>query len=120
MVDAEFVIRAQHNRRVELYDDRLDRWEEELLDDLAAAVYLPLTLRVTFTHARETRVVAMKLGWLKIRLPDTKQVLWLRRLGGKLGLPSDRDGSYVLLAVIRAVFVTIATLTFASEHAFPR
>jgi len=213
LVEAEFVIRAQHNRRVEVYNDRLDRWEEELLDDLVAAVYLPLTLRVTFTHARQRRVVDMKLGWLKIRLPDTKQVLWLlvahdpdldrdlalitnvpiqtsedaetvynqwrkrpkiehtyrfdqedgldvedvrvqtlermrrifalvllaalfvyhiadawperavqwlRRLGGKLGLASDRDGYYVLLDGIRAVLVTISTLAFASEHAFPR
>lgn len=49
-----------------------------------------------------------------------RMVLWLRRLGGKLGLESDRDGVYVLLAGIRAVFVTAATLAFASEHAFPR
>ena len=46
-------------------------------------------------------------------------VLWLRRLGGKLGLSSDPDGPYVLLAGIRAVFVTAATLTFASQHPFP-
>jgi hypothetical protein len=46
-------------------------------------------------------------------------ILWLRRLGGKLGLSSDRDGPYVLLAGIRAVFVTAATLTFASQHPPP-
>ena len=213
LVEAEFVIRAHYNRKVEVYNDRLDRWEEELLDDLVAAVYLPLTLSVAFTHARKVRVVEMELGWLKIRLPRTKQVLWLlvahdpdfdrdlalitnvpidtaedaetvytqwryrpeiehtyrfdqedgvdvedvrvqtlermrrmfalvlmaalfvyhiadawphrqvlwlRRLGGKLGLSSDRDGPYVLLAGIRAVFVTAATLAFASEHPFPR
>lgn len=213
LVEAEFVIRAQHNRRVEVYNDRLDCWEEELLDDLAAVVHLPLTLRVTFNHARKVRVVDMELGWFKIRLPKTQQVLWLlvahdpdldrdlalitnvpirtaedaetvytqwryrpqiehtyrfdqedgldvedvrvqtlermrrifalvlmaalfvyhiadvwpqrmvlwlRRLGGKLGLDSDRDGVYVLLAGIRAIFVTAATLAFANEHAFPR
>jgi hypothetical protein len=49
-----------------------------------------------------------------------RMVLWLRRLGGKLGLSSDRDGPYVLLAGIRAVFVSAATLAFASEHAFSR
>ncbi len=47
-------------------------------------------------------------------------VLWLRRLGGKLGLSSDLDGPYVLLAGIRAVLVTVATLTFAAPHPFPR
>jgi hypothetical protein len=46
-------------------------------------------------------------------------VLWLRRLGGKLGLPSDRDGPYILLAGIRAVFITAATLAFITQHPFP-
>ena len=47
-------------------------------------------------------------------------VLWLRRLGGKLGFSSDLDGPYVLLAGIRAVLVTASTLAFASQHPFPR
>lgn len=46
-------------------------------------------------------------------------VRWLRCLGGKLGLRIDRDGPYVLLAGIRAVFVTVATLAFAAHHPFP-
>ncbi len=33
LVQAEFIIRACHNRLVEVYNDRLDRWEEELLED---------------------------------------------------------------------------------------
>jgi len=45
-------------------------------------------------------------------------VLWLRRLGGKLGLSSDLDGPYVLLAGIRAVLVTVATLAFATQYPF--
>jgi hypothetical protein len=213
LVNGQFVFRACHNRRVEVYNERLDRWESELLDDLTATVPLPLKLRVAFTHARKVRVVEMALGWLKIRLPETQQVLWalvahdpdldrdlvlitnvpihtahdaetvytewrcrpqiehtyrfdqedgldvedvrvqtlermrrifvlvllaalfvyhiahawpqhmvlwLRRLGGKLGLSSDRDGPYVLLAGIRAVFVTVATLAFTAKHPFPR
>ena len=47
-------------------------------------------------------------------------VRWLRCLGGKLGLGIDRDGPYVLLAGIRAVFVTAATLAYAAHHPFPR
>ena len=46
--------------------------------------------------------------------------LWLRNLGGKLGLAADRDGPHVRLAGLRAVFITIATLTFAAQHPFPR
>lgn len=213
LVHAEFVIRARHNRLVEVYNDRLNRWEEELLDDLTATVPLSLKLRVAFTHARRVRVVDRELGWLKIRLPQTQQVLWvlvahdprsghdlvlltnmpihsaadaktayaewrhrpqiehtyrfdqeygldvedmrvqtmermrrifvlvllaalfvyhiahawpqpmvlwLRNLGGKLGLSSDLDGPYVLLAGISAVFLTASTLAFAAQHPFPR
>jgi hypothetical protein len=213
LVHAEFVIRARHNRQVEVYNDRLDRWEEELLNDLTATVPLSLKLRVAFTHARRVRVVDRELGWLKIRLPQTQQVLWalvahdprsghdlvlltnmpiqsaadaktaytewrhrpqiehtyrfdqedgldiedmrvqtmermrrifvlvllaalfvyhiahawpqpmvlwLRNLGGKLGLSSDLDGPYVLLAGISAVFLTASTLAFAAQHPFPR
>jgi hypothetical protein len=213
LVGGEFIFRACHNRQVEVYNERLDRWELEMLDDLTATVPLPLALRVAFTHARKVRIVDIHLGWLKIRVPGTQQVLWaivahdpnlnhdlvlitnipihsahdaqtmytewryrpqiehtyrfdqedgldvervqvhtlermrrifvlvllaallvyhiahawpqhmvlwLRRLGGKLGHPSDRDGPYVLLAGIRAVFVTVATLAFAAQYPFPR
>jgi hypothetical protein len=75
-VHAEFIIRASHNRRVEVYNERLDRWEDELLHDLTATVPLPLRLQVAFTHARKVSVVERALGWLKIRLPQTRQVLW--------------------------------------------
>lgn len=212
LVDGEFIIRSHHDRTVEVYNERLDRWEAESLDDLTATVPFALQLRVTFTHARKVRTAVVSLGWLQIRLPDTQQilwalvandpdyerevvlltnipihtpqdartvftewrhrpqiehtyrfdqedglniedvrvqtvermrrifvlvliaalfvyyinhswpqaaVLWLRKLGGKLGLPSDRDGPYVLLAGIRAVLITIATLTFAAQHPFP-
>jgi hypothetical protein len=212
-VRAHFTIRACHNRRIEVHNDRLDRWEEELLDDLTVSVPQLLKLRVTFTHARKVRHAEIALGWLMIRLLDTKQVLWalvahdpdynsdlvlltnipirtaveaeavytewryrpqiehtyrfdqedgldvedmrvqtlermrrlfvlvllaalfvyhvdhtwpqhmllwLRRLGGKLGLRSDLDGLYVLLAGISAVFVTASTLAYAAQHPFPR
>lgn len=49
LVDAEFIIRACHNRKVEVHNDRLDRWEEELLDALTATVPLVLRLQVAFT-----------------------------------------------------------------------
>lgn len=37
----------------------------------------------------------------------------------KLGMRIDRDGPYILLAGIRAVFVTAATLTYAAHYPFP-
>jgi hypothetical protein len=48
-----------------------------------------------------------------------KAVLWLRQLGGKLGIASDRDGPYWLLHGISAVIVTAMTLSFSFLHPFP-
>jgi hypothetical protein len=48
-----------------------------------------------------------------------KAVLWLRQLGGKLGLSSDRDGPDWLLHGISAVIVTAMSLSFAFLHPFP-
>ncbi len=33
--------------------------------------------RVVFTHARQLRRVRMGFGWFKIRLLETRQVLWV-------------------------------------------
>jgi hypothetical protein len=46
-------------------------------------------------------------------------VLWLRQLGGKLGLVGDRDGPYWLLRGISAVITSAMTLSFAFLHPFP-
>ena len=74
---AQFIFRSCHERRFEVYNDRLDRWEEELLSDLVATVPFSLKLEVVFTHARKVRTVQVELGWFKIRLLDTHQVLWV-------------------------------------------
>lgn len=76
LVHAHFTIRASHNRSVEVYNNRLRRWEEELLHDLTTSVPLRLRLRVTFTHARTVHRVKIALGWLRLRLPETHQRLW--------------------------------------------
>lgn len=212
-VQAEFVIRACHDRQIEVYNDRLKRWEPEALFDLVASVPFQFTRRVEFTHAGRTRRVLIQFGWFKVRLPETQQVLWvvvahdsdrqhdlvlitnvplntarlvrevytdwrqrsyvehgyrfdqeqgldvedvrvstlermrrlfvlvrlaaqfvtqidhhwpraavtwLRTLGGKLGLSTDRDGLYLLLRGISAVWQTVSTLTFVQHHPFPR
>jgi len=48
-----------------------------------------------------------------------KAVLWLRQLGGKLGIPTDRDGPYWLLQGISALIVACLTLSFFFLHPFP-
>jgi hypothetical protein len=46
-------------------------------------------------------------------------VTWLRLLGGKLGLQIDRDGPYILLRGLQAVWQTVATLTLLALKPFP-
>src|SRR5258708_14468604 len=50
------IFRAQHNRWVEVYNERLDRWEREQLFDLAACADLPVPWPTTFTHPRHDRL----------------------------------------------------------------
>lgn len=77
-VDSQFIFRVKHeDRLVEVYNERLQRWEgEEHLNELAASVPWALRLEVAFQHAHETRRVTVSLGWLPLRLPDTQQRLW--------------------------------------------
>jgi len=74
----EFVIRVSHQERiVEVYNERLDRWEREALGDLVAVVPFSHKFAVRFTHARQERVTNMHIGWFRIRLPGKEQHLWV-------------------------------------------
>jgi hypothetical protein len=209
----KFTFRVSHLERiVEVYNDRLDRWETEKLQDLVESVPYQVTFQVLFKHAGETRFDMVDFGWFMVRIPGTqeplwilvaddetlnrqlvlitnipltgvstvqqvyndwrlrsriehgyrfdqeqgldvedmrvqtvdrmrrlfavvlmaaqivlviseqwppKAVLWLRQLGGKLGIPTDRDGPYWLLQGISAVIVTAMTLSFSFLHPFP-
>lgn len=213
-LDSTFIIRVGHEERlVEVYNDRLQRWEDDSVGELIATMPPMLKLEATFQHARTWRTVQVALGWLELRLPGEERSLWLlaihdpdldrdiglltdrpvrsaeeaqsvfitwryrpqiehtyrldqeagldvedlrvhtlepmrrvflmvlvaaaflyhldqtwqpealhwlRSLGGKLGTLLDLDGLYTLLAGIRAVLVTAATLAFARAHPFPR
>jgi hypothetical protein len=46
-------------------------------------------------------------------------VQWLRRLGGKLGLAADRDGPYIVLRGLSAVWQAVAALTWLLVCPFP-
>lgn len=209
----EFVFRISHLERiVEVYNQRLDRWETETLKDLVEVVPYQVTFQVLFTHAGQTHLDTVQFGWFMVRIPGTthplwilvadditlhrqlvlitniplvsvrmaqmvyndwrlrtriehgyrfdqeqgldvedmrlhsldrmrrlfalvllaaqivfviadhgppKAVLWLRQLGGKLGLSGDRDGPYWLLQGIASVITTAMTLSFVFLHPFP-
>ena len=76
-VQAEFVIRACHDRQLEVYNDRLDRWESARLFDLVATVPFQFEQKIRFTHARRVRTVRTGFAWFKIRLLETHHVLWV-------------------------------------------
>jgi hypothetical protein len=77
-LNSSFIIRVSHEERlVEVYNNRLQRWESEAVGDLIASMPPMLKLETTFTYARSQRTVQVALGWLELRLPDDPRPLWL-------------------------------------------
>jgi hypothetical protein len=70
------IFRAQHNRWVEFYNERLNRWEREQIFDLAGCAYLSVTFQTSFAHDRKQRQVIVQLDWLKIRFADLPELMW--------------------------------------------
>jgi hypothetical protein len=76
-VRGEFVFRAKHfERLVEVYNERLQRWETEHLGDLVNTVPLVARWQVVFEHARKQRLATIGVGWLRLRLPESGQLVW--------------------------------------------
>jgi hypothetical protein len=77
-LEQEFVFRVSHLERiVEVYNDRLDRWETEKLQDLVESVPYQTTFQVLFKHAGKTRLDTVHFGWFKIHIPGTQKPLWI-------------------------------------------
>ncbi len=77
-VEQEFVFRVSHLERiVEVYNDRLDRWETEKLQDLVESLPYQTTFQVLFQHAGETRFDTVHFGWFMVRIPNTDRPLWI-------------------------------------------
>lgn len=115
LVRGDFIIRACHNRTVEVYNDRLDRWEVELLHDLTASVPMVATVHACFTHAREQREVDVQLGWLTVRLPETHQMLWALVIHDP-----DEDRMIVLLTNIAIANAEDARLVYTEWRHRPK
>jgi len=73
----EFITRVTHDRWVDVFNLRLQRWEREHLKDLVESVPGCLGFEVSFTHAGKEVRAHVSLDWFKIRIPDTQQVLWV-------------------------------------------
>jgi hypothetical protein len=77
-LNQEFIFRACHLKRiVEVYNERLHRWETEKLQDLVDCVPCQAAFQVLFTHAGRNRLDTIQFGWFKIRIPDTDRDLWV-------------------------------------------
>jgi hypothetical protein len=73
----EFIIRAANDRWVEVFNERLNRWEREHLKDLVDCVPGGLGFVTSFTHAGKVVQAQVILDWFKIRIPETQQILWV-------------------------------------------
>jgi len=96
------IFRAQHQRCIQVYNERGDRWEEERLFDLAAYAALPFHFQTTFTHARKLHGVSVHLGWFQIRFADLPRPMWAliaRRTDADSGSALE-EGELVLLSPI--------------------
>ena len=64
-LEQEFVFRVSHFERIiEVYNDRLDRWEREVLQDLTETVPYQATFQVLFKHAGRSRLDTVHAGWV--------------------------------------------------------
>ena len=77
-IGADFIVRVSHRERlVEIYNDRLDRWETESLGDFADTVPRSCHWQVPFSHAHQVRRDEVDVGWFLLRLPDQPdRCLW--------------------------------------------
>jgi len=75
-VDTAFIIRAKHNRRLQVYNERLDRWEDEFLWDLRDSMAGQVCRNTYFHHAGRTRVGHSTLDWIQARFAQDGPVYW--------------------------------------------
>lgn len=81
-------------------------------------------LRVqTLARMQKLFVLVLLAAQFVFHLIDTwppQAVQWLRKLGGKLEVAMDRDGPYLVLRGLAALWQTVATLTLLVVEPFPR
>lgn len=74
--DATFIIRAKHNRRLQVYNERLARWEDEYLWDLRDSMAGQVGRKTLFHHAGQTRVGRSTLDWIQARFTSDAPTYW--------------------------------------------
>ena len=77
-VNATFVVRVGHPERVvEVWNERLKRWESITIQELMEVVLWQGTFRVEVHRGGKKWHKRVRLGWYRVRLPKSDQVLFL-------------------------------------------
>ena len=73
----EFITRATSERWIEVYNERLDRWEQEKLMEIASTLPGRLQFKTGFIHQGKLTIARVTLDWFRMRIPGTTQNLWV-------------------------------------------
>jgi hypothetical protein len=74
--ETAFIIRAKYNRRLQVYNERLDRWEDDYLWDLRDSMAGQVCRKTFFHHAGQTRVGRSTLDWIQARFAPDAPTYW--------------------------------------------
>lgn len=69
----EFIVRATKKRNIEVWNERVRRWEAEELQSLARAMAGRETFKAEFHRAGKIIPAEVTLDWFRFRLPDRPQ-----------------------------------------------
>ncbi len=72
----EFITHATSERWIEVYNERLNRWEREKLMEIAATFPGRLRFKTGFIHSGKLTLAQVTLDWFQMRIPGTTQDLW--------------------------------------------
>jgi hypothetical protein len=76
-ISLEFITRATSERWIEVYNERLDRWEQEKLMEIVSTFPGRLQFKTGFIHEGKLTIVRVTLDWFQMRIPGTTRDLWV-------------------------------------------
>lgn len=75
--EAQFIFRVYQNRLIDVWNERLERWEREKLIPIAETLPLVVEIEALFTSRGRRQWATVQLGCQKIRLPKIDLECWL-------------------------------------------
>lgn len=115
LVKGKFIIRAYHNRLIEVYNASRHTWETHLLKDYIAQLPTMTSIQVAFQHAHAVRVTQVSLCWFALRLPKTHP-----SLSAVVAYDPDYDRYLILLSNLRLTEAATAIAAYKAWRFRPR